>query len=111
MQWSWAAQLLQDRLGKTLDDLDPADLLEQLARWKNATQTLAELAIKDAGKEFSPRSQVGYGLDGSEEARRADFSAVRGTAATHDFLEAFERHTKTMLDRGDRVISQLENAG
>ena len=111
MQWSWAAQLLQDRLGKALGDLDPADLSEQLTRWKDATQALTELAIKDAGKEFSPRSQFGYGLDGSEEARLADFSAVRGTAATHDFLSALERHTQETLKRGDKVMSQLDRAG
>ena len=107
MQWSWATQLLQTRLGKAIQDLEPSDLREQLTRWKEATQTLAQHAVKDAGKEFSSRSQIGYGLDGGEEARLADFTAVRGTLETDTFLADYKRRIQEALDQADRLLSQL----
>ena len=90
-----------------IQEWEPLGLAEQLARWKEATQSLVQHAVNDAGKEFSSRSQIGYGLDGEEEAQESDFRAVRGTLEMDTFLADYKRQMREALDQADNILSQL----
>ncbi|MHC4628917.1 MAG: DUF4954 family protein, partial [Planctomycetota bacterium] len=60
-EWAWAANVLQQRLGKTLDHITAGDIIEMAADWKKAVVGLDQMLYADARKEFAPTAQIGYG--------------------------------------------------
>ncbi len=85
---AWCLDLLEKRAGKKLADFTAADVVGILRQWRDAHRRGTELVMKDAEKEFAPASMIGYGLDGDEDVRRADFAAVRGTVEDNAFVAA-----------------------
>jgi hypothetical protein len=107
-EWTWAANVLQQRLGKTIEQMTADDIIEMTQTWKAAVAELDQMLHADARKEFAATSQTGYGLDGDKETRQQDFAAVAGTFEKNSFVTEIEQHIvdKTML--GDELISRLE---
>ncbi|MHC4061761.1 MAG: DUF4954 family protein, partial [Planctomycetota bacterium] len=66
-EWAWAADVLQKRLGKTINEITPQDIIELATRWKAAVVELDHMLYADAKKEFAATAQIGYGLDGDEQ--------------------------------------------
>ncbi|MDR0874475.1 MAG: DUF4954 family protein [Prevotellaceae bacterium] len=52
---------------------------------------LSNAILADAEKEFSASSMVGFGIDGDEEVKRADFENVRGTFAENAFVREIKK--------------------
>ena len=61
-----------------------AEILELYA--ENLTN-LTNAILADAEKEFSAASMVGFGIDGDEETRQADFENTRGKFAENPFVK------------------------
>jgi hypothetical protein len=62
----------------------------------------------DVKKEFAATAQTGYGLDGSLEAKHADFSQVRGTFEENSFVMEIEEHITGKMALGDELIRRME---
>jgi len=108
LEWSWAVNVLQQRLGRTIERIGPADIIEMTKRWKRAVTQLDEMLYADAGKEFARTAQTGYGIDGGEADRQADFAQVRGTYERNSFAADIEKHLKEKAELGDELISRME---
>lgn len=108
LEWSWAVNVLQQRLGKTIDRIGPADIIEMTKRWKGAVVQLDEMLYADAGKEFAQTAQTGYGIDGGEVDRQDDFAQVRGAYEQNSFATDIEKHIKEKTVLGDELISRME---
>ncbi|HEC03971.1 MAG TPA: DUF4954 family protein, partial [Phycisphaerales bacterium] len=52
--------------------------------------------------------QTGYGLDGDQQTRQADFERVRGTFDENDFVREIEKHIINKTALGDELISRME---
>jgi len=48
-----------------------------IENWIESVEKLDLMRCGDAGKEFSLMSRIGFGIDGAEPERDADFEAVR----------------------------------
>jgi len=107
-EWAWAANVLQQRLGKTLDCVTADDIIKLVTDWKNAVTELDNMLCADARKEFSATVQTGYGLDGDQQTRQADFERVRGTFDENDFVREIEKHIINKTALGDELISRME---
>ena len=107
-EWAWAAGVLQQRLGKGIDEITADDIIEITTQWKAAVVDLDHMLYADAKKEFAATAQIGYGLDGEQEAKHSDFKAVRGTFEENSFVSEIEKHItdKTLL--GDKLISRMQ---
>jgi len=70
-EWAWAENVLQQRLGKTVDKMTPDDIIELITKWKQAVVELDHRLYADAKKEFAATAQIGYGLDGDEETKHS----------------------------------------
>ncbi len=108
LEWSWAVNVLQQRLGKTIERIGPADIIEMTKRWKGAVAELDEMLYADTGKEFAQTAQTGYGIDGGEADRQDDFVQVRGTYERNSFAADIEKHRKEKAELGDELISRME---
>lgn len=107
-EWAWAANVLQQRLGKTLERLVADDVIRMIADWKKAVIQLDEMLYADAGKEFAPTAQIGYGPDGDQQTRQADFERVRGTFEDNDFVREIEKHKAAKTALGDELIGRMQ---
>jgi hypothetical protein len=107
-EWAWAANALQENRGKTMDEMTADDIIDLTTKWKQAVVELDNMLYADAEKEFAATAQTGYGLDGSQETKQADFGQVRGTFEENSFVMEIEKHIvrKTML--GDELVDRME---
>jgi hypothetical protein len=107
-EWTWAVDILQRRLGKTIDDITADDIIGLTVRWKTAVIELDRMLHADAGKEFTAVAQIGYGLDGEHEAKRADFENVRGTYKDNAFVLEIEQHIISKTELGNELIGRMK---
>ncbi|GAB1358934.1 hypothetical protein MASR1M31_07130 [Porphyromonadaceae bacterium] len=64
-------------------------------QWLDAVVTIDNMLYKDAMKEFSITSMIGFGVDGSEVDKMEDFESVRGAFDSNPFVAAVQQHIKT----------------
>ena len=107
-EWAWAENVLQQCLGKTIDKINPEDIIELVTKWKTAVVELDHMLYADAKKEFAATAQIGYGLDGEEETKHSDFAAVRGTFEENSFVSEIEKHIVKKTKLADELISRME---
>lgn len=106
-EWAWAVDVLQERLGKTVDQITAEDINQLTAMWKDAVVELDKTLYKDAGKEFAATAQIGYGIDGDEQIKHGDFTQVRGTFEDNSFVCEIEEHIAIKTELGDELISRM----
>jgi hypothetical protein len=107
-EWAWAANVLQEYRGKTIDEMSAGDIIELTQNWKQAVVELDNMLYADAKKEFAATAQTGYGLDGSQQIKQADFGQVRGTFEENSFVLEIEKHIDRKTALGDELIGRME---
>jgi hypothetical protein len=107
-EWAWAANVLQENQGKTIDEMSADDIIDLTSRWKQVVVELDRKLYADAKKEFAATAQTGYGLDGSLEIKHADFGRVRGTFEENSFVLEIEKHIGRKTALGDELIARME---
>ncbi|MHC4617865.1 MAG: DUF4954 family protein [Planctomycetota bacterium] len=107
-EWTWAANVLQRQLGKSVGRVTAQDVIELAAKWKEAVVELDHMLYADAKKEFAATSQIGYGPDGDEETKRKDFAAVRGTFEENRFVSEIEKHITAKTQSAEELVCRME---
>ena len=107
-EWTWAAGVLQQRLGKSIDKITADDIIKLTTKWKEAVVELDHRLYADAKKEFADTAQTGYGLDGDEQTKHSDFAQVRGVFEKDSFVSEIEKHIAGKTKLGDDLISRME---
>jgi hypothetical protein len=103
----WAGQIRKqfNVEPKDLSDEQTRDIIEN---WKSNVLKLNNMILKDAEKEFDPGSHMGYGLDGDEDIRNKDFTAVRGTYDDNKFVKGLVKENSEIEQRADNVLKRLK---
>jgi hypothetical protein len=107
-EWAWAANILQQRLGKALENVTADDIIDLVTKWKTAVVELDRMLHADAKKEFAATAQIGYGLDGRQDAKQADFEQVRGTFEENDFVLEIEKHITVKTAIAEEMVSRMK---
>jgi len=107
-EWAWTVNILQQFLGKKVDDINVDDIIELTQKWKNAVVNLDNQLYEDAKKEFAETAQTGYGVDGDEETKHADFAEVRGTYEKDSFVLEIGKHIKNKTELAEELINRLK---
>jgi hypothetical protein len=107
-EWAWAADVLQEYQGRTIDEMSADDIIELTIKWKGAVVELDRKLYADAKKEFAATAQTGYGLDGSQDTKHADFGQVRGTFEENSFVLEIEKHIDRKTALGDELIGRMQ---
>jgi hypothetical protein len=66
------------------------------------------LVLKDAEKEFAITAHIGFGIDGDEHTRNADFAAVRGEYETNTFVKGLKVESDKIIESADKLLAWLE---
>jgi len=107
-EWTWAVDVLQRRLNKTVDNITAQDIIELTIKWKTAVVELDHMLYADAKKEFAATAQTGFGIDGPEETKHSDFAQVRGTFEENSFVCEIEKHITTKTGLAEELIGRME---
>jgi len=84
--FNFVKSLVESRYKKSFDKLTEKDKNDILKKGKAAETAFNDLILRDARKEFSSTSKTGFGIDGDDAVRDADFEATRGTFDDHPFV-------------------------
>jgi len=106
-EWAWAADVLQKQLHKSIDEITAEDIVSLTAKWKEAVINLDQQLYTDAGKEFAATVQTGFGLDGDEDTKHRDFTAVRGTFEGNGFVTEIEKHIAAKTALADELLGRI----
>jgi len=107
-EWTWAADVFQRRLNKTIENITAQDIIELTTKWKTAVMELDHMLYADARKEFAATAQTGFGIDGPEETKHSDFAQVRGTFEENSFVCEIENHISTKTKLAEELIGRME---
>ena len=107
-EWAWAANILQQSLGKTISQITSEDIIRLTTKWKSAVVELDHMLYEDAKKEFAVPAQIGFGIDGDEKTKRLDFEQVRGSFEKNSFVAEIQEHITKKTRLGDELISRME---
>ena len=67
------------------------------------------MVLKDAEKEFDQNSKLGFGNDGDESVKQADFESVRGKYETNSFVEGLKNESAEIELLFEKFINKLNN--
>ncbi len=107
--WAWCADLISQRTGKPVSELTADDLAGLIVDWQNSAIKINNMILKDSQKEFSQRSQIGFGIDGDEATAVADFAAVRGTYDDNKFVKETLAETDKIKETAERWLGILQS--
>jgi hypothetical protein len=107
-KWVWVVDIWQKLSGKSIKEILSEDVIELLNRFREAVIYLNNQIYLDAGKEFSSSSQIGYGIDGNDQAKCADFELVRGTLEKDIFVSEIKKHTEIQIQLADDLINLIK---
>ena len=107
-EWAWVANVLQQILGKKIEEIVPEDIIELTSRWKTSVVDLDHQLYADAQKEFIATAQIGFGLDGDETTKNSDFAEVRGTFEKDSFVAEIEKHISSKSELAETLIKRME---
>lgn len=83
---NFAKEIIENRFKKPFEELTKEEIQGIIEKGNKANQTFNDLILRDAKKEFSTVAKTGFGIDGDETVRNADFEATRGTFEKHPFV-------------------------
>jgi hypothetical protein len=107
-EWAWAANILQQRLGKTIDAIEPQDVIEMTNKWKTAVVELDNMLYNDTQKEFAPTAQIGFGIDDEATDRADDFAQVRGTFEQNSVVKEIKQHIEEKTRLADELNRRMQ---
>jgi hypothetical protein len=107
-EWAWAQAAVRERGTPAPADLDPAGQARLLADWAAGVAEANHHVLADARKEYDDAVRVGFGLDGEEETRDADFAAVRGRFDDSACVRELRADTESAAARAAELRRRLE---
>lgn len=108
-EWTWAYDIIRKYYGVSLDNAEQKDILELIARWKEAVVGLDNLLYEDAKKEFSLSFMTSFGEDGDLETRRKDFEQVRGSDFDgNPFVQMVQNHIKEKTALYESTVERIK---
>ena len=82
-------------------------LISALESCKKAEITFSDLILRDAKKEFNQIARTGFGIDGNEDDKSADFEAVRGDFNSNSFVVEIQKTSEIKLEKLNNLIEKL----
>lgn len=107
-EWSWAVEVLEEFYGKSIEELNAADIIEITRKWMNAVLEIDKYLYEDAFKEFSLIQETELNIEGDGKDKRLDFESVREEFETHVEVQAIHEHMAKKETLGNEIIAQME---
>jgi len=106
--WAWCVNLIEKNLGIKFKDITKQHIIQIINDWKENSLQFNGIILKDAEKEFSEKSRIGYGIDGDEDVKNKDFEAVLGKFEENKFVIELKEESETIKKRTGDLINLPE---
>jgi hypothetical protein len=80
-----------------------------ITSWKDSLSKQTESILQDAGKEYDDKRRIGYGIDGDEKIRDADFDEVRGLFENNKFIIDTKNELEKSMMKFERLTSLIKS--
>jgi len=107
--WSWCVKLIRDFYKINLIDIKPDQLIMIITAWKDSLSKQTDSILEDAGKEYDEKRRIGYGIDGDENVRDADFDAVRGLFERNKFIIDTRNEFQKTLMKWEKLTAVIKS--
>ncbi len=107
-RWSWVCEKIQNIMQKQSKLSDTEKVLKIISDWASACKKLNSLILADAEKEFSDVPRIGFGVDGDEKTRDADFDAVRGTFEGNTFVREIKGQHEVITKTAEEMTNKVK---
>jgi hypothetical protein len=107
--WTWCMGLIRDFYKIDINNIKPDQLIKIITAWKDSLSKQTELILQDAGKEYDEKRRIGYGIDGDEQVRNADFDEVRGLFENNKFIIETKNDFEKTLMKFERLTSLISS--
>ncbi|WP_243347581.1 DUF4954 family protein [Parabacteroides sp. FAFU027] len=111
MSWNWLINLTEQHLGKNVAVWTRSDLTQLVNDSLDAIVKFDQQLLEDTRKEFSPEIQTGFGIDGNNKVKDADFEAVRGMFENHPMVNCIREHIDIKRQMAETLRIKLEEIG
>lgn len=92
-EWNWVLSSCKKVYGHNLQAASKEAIIALLERWRDASLKMLNMVVGDIEKEFADEVRVGFGIDGN---RDEDFSAVRGSIETNNYVMKLKSEMETV---------------
>lgn len=106
--YSWCVAVIKNQLNINVETISKEQLLKIVADWKTNSVKFNNMILKDAEKEFDQHSKIGFGPDGDEEEKFADFEAIRGNYETNSFIVGLKDEIDGIETLSEKLTTRLE---
>ena len=100
---------IEKELQKPYTEFTIGDIIGIVNIWTKSVVDLDNLLYEDAKKEFTVISKTGYGIDGDEATKDADFQNVRGDFVNNPFAQEVQQHSRTKTALGQELIDRIKH--
>jgi hypothetical protein len=105
--WNWIVPRLKSEANLDVNNASVNDVIAVVNEWKNAVVSLDRMMYEDARKEFTLKSQTGFGIDGEADTRMSDFESVRGEFTSHPAVIDILEHIEKKSALAQKVLDKL----
>jgi hypothetical protein len=106
--WAWCAILIENRFQTKIGELTKEQISQILIDWSENSIKLNNMILKDAEKEFDQTSKIGFGIDGGDDIRNADFESVRGKYEDNKFVLELRKESENIAMLAEKYLSLLK---
>lgn len=107
-EWSWVTEKIGEEAQKDLNAFNVDDFVSLIKRWNKSVCEIDNMLFEDVRKEFDLLSMTGYGIDGSEDVKIADFKQVRGDIESNTLALNIKDHLQSNNEVTAKIIARLE---
>ncbi|OHB48860.1 MAG: hypothetical protein A2Y10_06305 [Planctomycetes bacterium GWF2_41_51] len=107
-KWAWACEKISNLMKGQHQLSDTQKVLWIINNWLAACEKLNILIVADAKKEFGDTPRIGYGIDGDEKIRDADFDAVRGKFENNSFVLEVKHTQQQIAETAKQWIEKIK---
>ena len=97
--FAYYSRVFKERYGKAPAELSAKELAETADNYLASRTKFVKMVLADAEKEYGAQSRIGFGMDGDEAQREADFAAVRGTFEKDKFVKSMQAEIEDLKER------------
>ena len=107
MEWTWAYKILESYFNISIAEITIEQIKNIIEQWTESVVNLDKTLYKDAEKEFSITSMIGFGMDGTEMEKIEDFESVRGAFNTDPFVTSVKEHIESKKALANSILKLL----
>lgn len=106
--YSWCISTLNKLKGIDVSSISKSGMLELSENWKTGSVKCNNMILKDAEKEFDQYSRIGFGLEGDENEKLADFESVRGSYEKNSFISEIRRESEKIEEIYSKLVEKIQ---